>query len=138
MGERGRHPRPRGTQRLEVNSEGRAIVDEFLRGVTDERIFVVGDCAAVPGARPGCRTAQPHGIHAANTLARLVKGHKPEPHSVLYFAQGVKLGRKDAVVQVTRRDDTARRRYFAGRNRGCGRGGGGPRREVRCRTGAGV
>lgn len=100
---------------LEVDSTGRAIVDEFLRSVTDERIFVVGDCAAVPGARLGCFTASPQGIHAANTLARLVEGRKPTPHSVLYFAKGVKVGPKDAVLQFTRGDDTPRRPYFGGR-----------------------
>lgn len=100
---------------LEVNSEGRAIVDEFLRSVNDERIFVVGDCAAVPGARLACQTAMPQGAHAANTLARLVRGRKPRPYSMGYLGLGVSLGRKDAVAQFTRRDDTPRRAYIAGR-----------------------
>ncbi|WP_433522291.1 NAD(P)/FAD-dependent oxidoreductase [Nocardia pseudovaccinii] len=42
---------------LEVDVRGRAVVDEFLRSVSDQRIFAVGDCAAVPGARFACYTA---------------------------------------------------------------------------------
>ncbi|GAB3262072.1 NAD(P)/FAD-dependent oxidoreductase [Arthrobacter pigmenti] len=99
---------------LEVNPEGRAVVDEVLRSVTDDRIFVIGDCAAAPGARPACQTATPQAAHAANALARLAKGHTPKPHSTRYVAKAVSLGRKDAVVQFTRRDDTLRRAYTAG------------------------
>ncbi|MGR4878103.1 FAD-dependent oxidoreductase [Streptomyces sp. LARHCF249] len=44
---------------LQVDSQGRALVDEYLRSVDDERIFVVGDCAAVPGARFACALATP-------------------------------------------------------------------------------
>lgn len=99
---------------LETNHEGRAIVDQFLRSVTDNRIFVIGDCAAVPGARPACQTATPQAAHAANALARLAKGRTPKPHSMRYVARAVSLGRKDAVVQFTRRDDSLRRAYAAG------------------------
>ncbi|RDI47344.1 NAD(P)/FAD-dependent oxidoreductase [Nocardia mexicana] len=98
---------------LAVNQEGRALVDEFLRSVTDERIFAVGDCAAVPGSRFACQTAGPQGAHAADTLARIVRGLEPEPYSMGYVGVGVSLGRKDAVVQITRRDDTPRRAYLA-------------------------
>ncbi|MEU6072846.1 FAD-dependent oxidoreductase [Micromonospora sp. NPDC047074] len=99
---------------LAVNAEGRAVVDEFLRSVTDERVFVVGDCAAVPGARLSCQSSAPQGAHAANNLARIVAGRRPEPYAVRYVGLGVSLGRKDAVVQFTRRDDTLRRAYIAG------------------------
>ncbi|MEU6661913.1 FAD-dependent oxidoreductase [Streptomyces sp. NPDC046821] len=100
---------------LEVNAEGRALVDEFLRSVSDERIFVIGDCAAVPGARLSCATAMPQGAHAADNLARIVNGRAPEPYSMGYTGQAVSLGRRDGVLQVSRRDDTVRRLYFAGR-----------------------
>jgi NADH dehydrogenase len=39
---------------LAVDTRGRTVVDEFLRSVSDERIFAVGDGAAVPGARFAC------------------------------------------------------------------------------------
>ncbi|MFD0360291.1 FAD-dependent oxidoreductase [Nocardia sp. GCM10030253] len=101
---------------LEVDSRGRAVVDEFLCSVSDERIFAVGDCAAVPGARFACYTALPQAIHAADNFARLLKGRKPKPHSFPYWNRGLSLGRKDAVTQFTHADDSVRRAYLAGRS----------------------
>ncbi|MCL8016255.1 NAD(P)/FAD-dependent oxidoreductase [Streptomyces sp. AS02] len=100
---------------LEVDSDGRAVVDEHLRSVTDPRIFVVGDCAAVPGSRAACATAMPQGAHAADTLARVIQGRKPKPYSMGYTGQALSLGRLDGLVQLSRRNDTVRRFYVAGR-----------------------
>ncbi|KUL55353.1 dehydrogenase [Streptomyces sp. NRRL F-4489] len=106
---------------LEVDAEGRAVVDEYLRSVNDPRIFVVGDCAAVPGARAACATALPQGAHAADTLARMIEGRKPKPYSMGYTGQGVSLGRRDGLLQAARRDDSVRRLYFAGRTAAVGK-----------------
>ncbi|MFG3510008.1 NAD(P)/FAD-dependent oxidoreductase [Streptomyces sp. NPDC047821] len=100
---------------LTVDAEGRALVDECLRSVDDERIFAVGDCAAVPGARFACALAAPQAAHAVNTLARLIAGREPTPYAVRYVARAVTLGRKNAVGQFTRPDDTLRRAYVTGR-----------------------
>lgn len=100
---------------LTVDTQGRARVDEYLRSVDDERIFVVGDCAAVPGARFACALAAPQAAHAADTLTRLSEGRRPEPYSLRYVARAVTLGRKDAVGQLTRRDDSLRRTCITGR-----------------------
>lgn len=99
---------------LAVDAYGRAIVDEYLRSVSDTRIFVAGDCAAVPGARAACATAAPQGAHAADTLARIVKGQKLKPYSMGYTGQALSLGRRDGVLQVSHRDDTPTRIYLAG------------------------
>ncbi|MGW3208714.1 NAD(P)/FAD-dependent oxidoreductase [Streptomyces sp. NPDC001135] len=106
---------------LEVDADGRAVVDEYLRSVTDPRIFVVGDCAAVPGARAACATAMPQGAHAADTLACMIEGRKPKPYSMGYTGQGVSLGRRDGLLQASRRDDSVRRLYFAGRTAAYGK-----------------
>ncbi|MFJ6755034.1 NAD(P)/FAD-dependent oxidoreductase [Streptomyces sp. NPDC091273] len=100
---------------LKVDAGGRALVDPYLRSVDDERIFVVGDCAAVPGARFACALATPQAAHAADTLARLSEGRPPEPYSLRYVARAVTLGRKDAVGQFTRPDDSLRRACVTGR-----------------------
>ena len=100
---------------LTVRRDGRAVVDDYLRSVDDPRIFVIGDCAAVPGARLACATAEPQGAHAANTLARLAAGRAPRPYSMGYAGQGLSLGRRDAVIQLVRRDDSVRRMFLAGR-----------------------
>ena len=100
---------------LEVDARGRAVVDEYLRSVTDPRILAVGDCAAVPGARAACQAAGPQGAHAADTLARLAGGRRLRPFSMGYVGTAISIGRRDAVLQVARRDDTPRRLYVAGR-----------------------
>ncbi|WP_030562844.1 NAD(P)/FAD-dependent oxidoreductase [Streptomyces aureocirculatus] len=100
---------------LEVDDRGRAVVDPYLRSVSDPRIFAVGDCAAVPGSRAACQTAGPQGAHAADTLARTIRGRKLKPYSMGYFGTGLTLGRQDGVIQLSRRDDSARRQYLAGR-----------------------
>ncbi|MFD9902725.1 NAD(P)/FAD-dependent oxidoreductase [Streptomyces sp. NPDC059063] len=104
-----------GRSGLEVDDRGRAVVDPYLRSVSDPRIFAVGDCAAVPGSRAACQTAGPQGAHAADTLARLIRGRRPKPYSMGYVGTGLTLGRHDGVIQLTRRDDSARRQYLAGR-----------------------
>lgn len=100
---------------LRVTDEGRAVVDEYLRSVDNPRIFVVGDCAAVPGARLCCAASTPQGAHAADTLARIVRGHKPKPHSMGYVGEALSLGRHDGLIQAVRRDDGVRRMFIAGR-----------------------
>ncbi|MFE3026497.1 NAD(P)/FAD-dependent oxidoreductase [Nocardia tengchongensis] len=100
---------------LTVNGEGRAVVDGYLRSVDDERIFVVGDCAAVPGARLCCATASPQGAHAGDTLARILAGKQPKPYSMGYTGQALSLGRKNGLVQASSRDDQVRRLYVSGR-----------------------
>lgn len=100
---------------LKVDDRGRVIVDQYLRSVSDPRIFAVGDCAAVPGHRPACQTAGPQGAHAADTLARIVKGRKLKPYSQGYTGTALSIGRRDAVIQLTRRDDSATRLYLTDR-----------------------
>ncbi|MCP9985889.1 FAD-dependent oxidoreductase [Streptomyces sudanensis] len=100
---------------LAVDGEGRAVVDAYLRSVTDPRIFAVGDCAAVPGSRAACATAMPQGAHAADTLARMIEGREPAPYSMGYAGQALSLGRHDGLLQVDRRDGTASRFRLAGR-----------------------
>ncbi|MFC6013967.1 NAD(P)/FAD-dependent oxidoreductase [Nocardia lasii] len=99
---------------LAVDADGRALVDENLRSITDPRVFVVGDCAAVPGMRMACATAGPQGAHAADTLARMSKGRAPRPFSLGYAGQGMSLGRRDALQQLTDRADNPRRVAFSG------------------------
>ncbi|MFJ8162450.1 NAD(P)/FAD-dependent oxidoreductase [Streptomyces sp. NPDC096136] len=101
---------------LRVDPEGRALVDRYLRSVDDERIFAVGDCAAVPGARFACALAAPQAAHAADALALLIEGRRPGPYAPRYVARAVTLGRKNAVGQFTRPDDSLRRAHFTGRS----------------------
>ncbi|MFJ9455950.1 NAD(P)/FAD-dependent oxidoreductase [Kitasatospora sp. NPDC101447] len=100
---------------LTVDGDGRAVVEASLRSVDDERIFAVGDCAAVPGARFACALAGPQAAHAVDNVARLITGRAPVSYTPRYVARAVTLGRDNAVGQFTRRDDTLRRVHVSGR-----------------------
>ncbi|ASY33250.1 NAD(P)/FAD-dependent oxidoreductase [Streptomyces sp. CLI2509] len=100
---------------LDVDAAGRAVVDPYLRSVSDGRILAVGDCAAVPGARFGCQTAGPQAAHAVDVLARLVAGREPKPYPLRYVGRCVSLGRADAVMQFTHLDDSLRTAHLGGR-----------------------
>ncbi|WP_416519245.1 NAD(P)/FAD-dependent oxidoreductase [Streptomyces achromogenes] len=99
---------------LEVDADGRAVVDAYLRSVTDPRIFAVGDCAGVAGARFGCQTAAPQAQAAVDALARLAEGREPESYDLRYVARCVSLGRKDAVAQFTHPDDSLKDSHLKG------------------------
>ncbi|WP_019201216.1 NAD(P)/FAD-dependent oxidoreductase [Tsukamurella sp. 1534] len=100
---------------LAVDADGRVLVDEYLRSVSDPRVLAVGDGAAVPGARLSCQTALPQGAHGADNLARILEGAAPKRYSMGYTGQNVSIGRRSAVIQVARRDDSPTRIWFAGR-----------------------
>ncbi|KXP12341.1 dehydrogenase [Tsukamurella pulmonis] len=100
---------------LAVDAVGRVVVDEFLRSVSDPRITAVGDGAAVPGARLSCQTALPQGAHGADNLARELAGAPMKAYSMGYIGQNVSIGRRSAVIQAARRDDTPTRIRFGGR-----------------------
>ncbi len=100
---------------LAVDDAGRAVVDEFLRSVSAPRVFAVGDGAAVPGQRLSCQTALPQGAHGADNLARELAGRPMKPYSMGYTGQNVSLGRRRAVIQAARRDDTPVALQFGGR-----------------------
>ena len=70
---------------LEVNREGRAIVNEFLQPGGHDNIFILGDCAAATGEDgtilpPTAQLAVQQGNWMAQTLHSLVKGGKMEPY----------------------------------------------------------
>ncbi|MFT4087715.1 MAG: dehydrogenase, partial [Gordonia sp. (in: high G+C Gram-positive bacteria)] len=95
--------------------DGRLTVDECLRSVGDQRIFAAGDAAAVPGARMSCQAALPQGAYVADAIARIARGKEPKPFSMSYVSQNVSLGRRNGVIQVSKRDDTPTRFWYGGR-----------------------
>lgn len=100
---------------LAVDASGRVQVDEFLRSTSDPRIVAVGDGASVPGQRMSCQTALPQGAHGADNLAREIAGKPMKAYSMGYTGQNVSIGRRSAVIQAARRDDTPTRIQFGGR-----------------------
>ncbi|WP_268958741.1 NAD(P)/FAD-dependent oxidoreductase [Nonomuraea aridisoli] len=104
---------------LSVDPRGRIVVDAALRSVSHPDVYAVGDAAAVSlpfGVLHGtCHSGVPMGLHAGDVLAGELRGRAPRPFRFGYFHQPVSLGRRDAVIQFTRPDDSPRRWYLTGR-----------------------
>ncbi|MGE5589468.1 MAG: NAD(P)/FAD-dependent oxidoreductase [Bacillota bacterium] len=63
---------------LAVDRQGRVLVDQAQRSLTDPRVFVVGDCAAGPAA-PSAQLAELQGQRAAVALGALLRGEEAAP-----------------------------------------------------------
>lgn len=104
---------------LSVDARDRIVVDAALRSISHPDVYAVGDAAAVSqrfGVLHGtCQGGIPTGLHAADSLAGTLHGKAPKPFRFGYIHQPVSLGRNDAVIQFTRRDDSPRRWYLTGR-----------------------
>ncbi|MEU4698543.1 NAD(P)/FAD-dependent oxidoreductase [Nonomuraea dietziae] len=102
-----------------VDARDRIVVDAALRSVSHPEVYSVGDAAAVSqpfGVMHGtCQGGIPTGLHAGGALADEVRGRTPKPFRFGYFHQPVSLGRKDAVIQFVRADDTPRKGWLKGR-----------------------
>ncbi|GAA3222577.1 NAD(P)/FAD-dependent oxidoreductase [Actinocorallia longicatena] len=105
---------------LTVDDRGRVVVDRYLRSVSHPEICAVGDAAAVTvehGVLHGtCQSGIPTAAHAARAIAAELRGRTPRPFRFGYMHQPVSLGRRDAVIQFTRRDDTPGRFLLTGRS----------------------
>ncbi|MGI3784187.1 MAG: NAD(P)/FAD-dependent oxidoreductase [Janthinobacterium lividum] len=102
---------------LRTDPAGRLLTDETLTSVDDDRVVAAGDAAA-PSGRPfrmSCQAAGPLGAQAADTVLHHCAGEVARPVRIGFVGQCVSLGRHDGVVQLSHRDDTARRTHLAGR-----------------------
>ncbi len=104
---------------LTVDAHGRIVTDVALRSVSHPDVFAVGDAAAIRqgyGVMHGtCQGGMPTGVHAAVSIARVLKGKQPKPFRFGFYHTPVSLGRHEAVVQFTHPDDTPRRLCLTGR-----------------------
>lgn len=87
---------------LPLDDRGRVVVDATLRVEGRERIWALGDCAAVPNARtPGAvdpPTCQ-HALRQARRLARNLQG-APQPYGYRMLGQVATLGRYKGIAVV--------------------------------------
>ncbi|MDN3239534.1 NAD(P)/FAD-dependent oxidoreductase [Glycomyces tritici] len=104
---------------IATDDTGRVLVDETLRSVSHPEIYAIGDAAAIRQAygviHGTCQSGIPSAAHAAESITRRLHGKAPKPFRFGYFHQPVSLGRKDAVIQFTRPDDTPGRWYLKGK-----------------------
>jgi NADH dehydrogenase FAD-containing subunit len=101
---------------LSTDAAGRLRTDETLTSVDDERIVAAGDAmvASHVPLRMSCQAALPLGAAAADTVLARIRGDRPRPVTVGYFAQCVSIGRAAGLFQIARSDDTATRIRLAG------------------------
>ncbi|MCO5998883.1 NAD(P)/FAD-dependent oxidoreductase [Actinoallomurus rhizosphaericola] len=104
---------------LRVDGKGRVVVDATLASVSHPSVYAVGDAAAVRQAwgeiHGTCQSGIPSAAHAADAIARRLRGRRPGPFRFGYIHQPVSLGRRDAVIQFTRPDDSPGRFCLRGR-----------------------
>jgi NADH:ubiquinone reductase (H+-translocating) len=102
---------------LHPDALGRLLTDETLTSVDDDRIVAAGDAAAPSGQplRMSCQSAVPLGAQAANTVLSRIAGTEPAVIDQAFLGSNVSLGRRAAVIQWARKDDTPVNLYFGGR-----------------------
>ncbi|RDI59743.1 NAD(P)/FAD-dependent oxidoreductase [Nocardia pseudobrasiliensis] len=104
---------------LAVDARGRLLVDEQLR-TSDPAVYAAGDCAVVIGPdgrelRMACATAIPVASRAAAVVTARLRATEPPAPRFRYYLQCISLGRRDAVIQFLRADDTPTPRALTGR-----------------------
>ncbi|SDK44184.1 NAD(P)/FAD-dependent oxidoreductase [Streptomyces indicus] len=105
---------------IAVDEAGRIRTDGTLRSVSHPEIHAIGDAARIEQAwgtvHGTCQSGIPSAAYTADAIARRLRGRKVKPFRFGYVHQPVSLGRKDAVIQFTRPDDTPRRIRLTGRS----------------------
>jgi NADH dehydrogenase len=93
---------------LRTDALGRLVTDETLTSVDDDRVLAAGDCAAPSGQalRMACYTAGPTAGTAADTVLSRIAGVPPAPFALGFLGTCLGLGRRAAVLQFARKDDT--------------------------------
>lgn len=90
------------TMDLERGERGGIVVDGLCR-TADERVWAIGECAAVHGR---CHGLVAPGYRMADSVARQLTGHTPEPFDGTDSSTALKLlGVKIATFGATRTDD---------------------------------
>ncbi|MEU1985601.1 FAD-dependent oxidoreductase [Nocardia sp. NPDC019395] len=102
---------------LSTDALGRLRTDETLTSVDDDRVIAAGDAAAPSGQplRMSCQAAIPLGAQAADTVSSRISGRLPDPIDQAFVGSCVSLGRRGAIIQAARRDDTPVNMFLAGR-----------------------
>lgn len=102
---------------LSTDAIGRLLTDETLTSVDDPRVIAAGDCAAPSGEplRMCCASASQLGPQAANTVLSRIAGTDPAVFQYGFAGTCTSLGRRRAIVQLGRKDDTPIDLHIGGR-----------------------
>src|SRR6266699_3254481 len=105
---------------LAVNERDQMLVDPFLRSVSHQEIYAIGDAASpvedpgVAHVRMSAFTASIMGAHGADCLSAILSGKTPKPLSFAYLAQAIALGRHYAIFLPLSPEDRPRSPYITG------------------------
>src|SRR5260221_796923 len=105
---------------LAVNERDQMLVDPFLRSVSHQEIYAIGDAASpvedpgVAHVRMSAFTASIMGAHGADWLRAILFVKSPKPVSFAYLAQAIALGRHHAIFFPLSPDDRPRPPYITG------------------------
>ena len=114
---------------LRTDRNGRLLTDETLTSLDSDRIVAAGDSASPSGVplRMSCQAAEQLGAAAAATILARIEGNQPTPFAIGFVGQCLSLGRERGLVQLSHRNDHARRFHIGGRT-------GGRIKELICRS----
>ncbi|MEV0402962.1 FAD-dependent oxidoreductase [Actinoallomurus sp. NPDC050550] len=103
-----------------VDEQGRMFVDSALRSVSHPEVYAIGDAAVLrrPDGhelRMACATALPSARQVARAVGDDLAGREPGPFKFRYVNQCISLGRRDALVQYVRADDSPVELVLTGR-----------------------
>jgi NADH dehydrogenase len=102
---------------LRTDALGRLLTDETLTSIDNDRIVAAGDAAAPSGQplRMSCYAAGPLGAQAADTVLSRIGETEPAVINLAFSGACASLGRRAAVRQLARKDDSAVNVYVGGR-----------------------
>lgn len=102
---------------IRTDEMGRMLTDETLTSIDDLRVVTAGDAAAPSGVplRMSSQSAGPLGAQAADTVLSRIAGAEPKVIDFAFTGSCVSLGRKAAVRQFARKDDSALNLHVGGR-----------------------
>lgn len=106
---------------LAVDGRGCVRVDEALRSLSHPHVLAAGDAAGFAplpngaAVRMTCQAGMPSAAHAADVIARELRGREAEPFDFGYLHQPVSLGRRDGLIQFVDRADRPKARILTGR-----------------------
>ncbi len=106
---------------LDVDADGRVVVDGRLQARSHPDVYVIGDAAAVPGAwgphlAMGCRSGGFTGPKVADVVAaRLTGRDEVPPLRFRYVHECISLGRRRGLVQFLHADERPTERILTGR-----------------------
>lgn len=102
---------------LRTDELGRLLTEETLTSICDDRIVATGDASAPSGQplRMSSQSAAPLGAQAADTVLSHIAGAEPRVIDFAFTGSCVSLGRRGAVRQFARKDDTPVNLYVGGR-----------------------